>query len=126
MRAVDTDVLLRLTLRDDESQYASAVEFVKPGAWVSILALAQTVWELGKVYQFGPNELAAAVEMLLVSENLTVQDSETVKAALDLFRSRPALGFMDCLLFHLARDAGHQPFGTFDRALSRVVGAQRL
>jgi predicted nucleic-acid-binding protein len=59
-------------------------------------------------------------------KDLTLQDSDTVAAALDLFRSRPALGFSDCLMFHLARKAGHLPLGTFDRALGKTTGAQKL
>lgn len=47
-------------------------------------------------------------------------------AALDLFRSRPSLGFSDCLLLELARKARHLPLGTFDRGLAKVDGAQKL
>jgi predicted nucleic acid-binding protein len=43
-----------------------------------------------------------------------------------LFRSRPALGFSDGLTLHLARKAGHLPLGTFDRALGKVEGTQKL
>ena len=69
--------------------------------------------------------LIAAVEMLLNHKELTLQDSDVV-AALDLFRSRPALGFSDCLMLQLARKAGHLPRGTFDRGLGKVEGSQRL
>ena len=54
------------------------------------------------------------------------QDGDVVEAALDLFRSRPVLGFSDCLMLELARRAGHLPLGTFDRNLGRTEGAQRL
>jgi predicted nucleic acid-binding protein len=59
-------------------------------------------------------------------EDLTLQDSDAVAAALDLFRSRPALGFSDCLMLQLARKAGHLPLGTFDRAPGKIEGAQKL
>jgi predicted nucleic acid-binding protein len=49
-----------------------------------------------------------------------------VAAALDLFRSRPARGFSDCLMLQLARKAGHLPLGTFDRALGKIEGTQKL
>jgi predicted nucleic acid-binding protein len=64
--------------------------------------------------------------MLLSHKNLTLQDADVVGAALDLFRSRPALGLSDCLILQLARRAGHLPLGTFDRALGRVEGTQKL
>jgi predicted nucleic acid-binding protein len=43
-----------------------------------------------------------------------------------VYRSRPALGFTDCLVVELARKAGHLPLGTFDRDLAKIDGAQLL
>jgi predicted nucleic-acid-binding protein len=126
MRAVDTNVLVRLITRDDARQAASADAFVEKGAWVSVLALAEATWVLVTVYALSAPNLATAVEMLLNHKDLTLQDSDVVAAALELFRSRPALGFSDCLMVQLARKAGHLPLGTFDRALGKVEGSQKL
>jgi predicted nucleic-acid-binding protein len=126
MRAVDTNILVGLITRDDARQAASADLFVEKGAWVSVLALAESTWVLTTVYELGAAEVATAVEMLLQHEQLTLQDSDAVAAALDLFRSRPATGFSDCLMLQLARKAGHLPLGTFDRKLGKVEGTQRL
>jgi len=49
-----------------------------------------------------------------------------VAQALARFRSRPSLGFSDCLVLEIARKAGHLPLGTFDRGLAKLEGAQRL
>ena len=49
MRAVDTNVLARLIVRDDDEQAAAADEFVAAGAWVSHLVLAETLWVLTSV-----------------------------------------------------------------------------
>jgi predicted nucleic-acid-binding protein len=126
MRAIDTNVLVRLITADNASQTASCVEFVRKGAWVSVLALAETMWVLATVYGQTSAGVAAAVEMLLDNTHLTVQDSDVVAAALHLFRSRPSLGFSDCLILELARKAGHWPLGTLDRSLGKVGGAQKL
>lgn len=126
MRAVDTNVLVRLITRDDPRQAASAEVFVKPGAWVSILALAEATWVLASVYERSAAELAAAIEVLLNHNELVFQDSDVVAAALELFRSRPSLGFSDCLMLHVARKAGHLPLGTFDRTLGKVAGTHKL
>jgi predicted nucleic-acid-binding protein len=126
MRAVDTNVLVRLIARDDARQTAAAEAYIEKGAWVPVLALAETVWVLASVYELGPKDLARAIEMLLSHRDLVVQDQETVAAALELFRARPALGFSDCLMLHLARQAGHLPLGTFDRNLARIEGAQKV
>ena len=126
MRAVDSNVLVRLITRDDARQAGSADAFVESGAWVSILALAEANWVLKKLYGRTAAELANAITTLLDHNNLTLQEPEVVSAALKLFRERPSLGFSDCLLLELARKAGHLPLGTFDRRLGTVDGAQKL
>ena len=126
MRAVDTNVLVRLITRDEPRQTASAESFVAKGGWVSVLALAEAIWVLGSVYDLNSTDQAMAVEMLLNHRQLVLHERETVAAALELFRSRPALGFSDCLMVELARKAGHLPLGTFDRNLARVEGTQKV
>lgn len=126
MHAVDTNVLVRLVTRDDARQVTAAEAFVAKGAWVSHLVLAEATWVLTSVYDLGPADIATAVDMLLNHETLTVQDSDVVAAALDHFRRRPTVGFSDCLVIEIAHKAGHLPLGTFDRALSKLDGVQRL
>ena len=126
MRAVDTNVLVRLMTRDDARQVAVAEDFVAAGAWVPHLAVAEATWVLASVYEREPEAIATAVEMLLSHEHLTIQDSETVAAAVAQFRQHRRVGFSDCLMVEVARKAGHTPLGTFDRNLARIDGAQRL
>jgi len=88
--------------------------------------LAEAVWVLSAVYERDPREIASAVELLLNHESLSLQDSEAVSSALVRFRERPSVGFSDCLVLELAREAGHLPLGTFDRNLSKFEGTQKL
>ncbi len=126
MRAIDTNVLVRVITRDDPKLAARADEFVAPGAWVSHLALVETTWVLAAVYRLAPTKLAMAVELLLSHQSLSIQDPEVVLAALEHFRAKPSLGFSDCLLLAVAQAAGHGPLGTFDRDLAKLPGTQRL
>lgn len=126
MRAVDTNVLVRLVTRDDASQVAAAETFVEKGAWVPHLALAEATWVLASVYDRSPATIATAIEMLLNHEHLTMQDAEVVAAAVTHLRQRPSLGFSDCLMLEVARKAGHVPLGTFDRDLGKLDGVERL
>lgn len=123
MRAVDTNVLVRLITRDDAKQVAAADAFVEMGAWVSVLALVEAAWVLSAVYGRSARDIGNAVEMLLSHRSLTLQDQDVVATALQNFRKRPGLGFSDCMLLELARKAGHLPLGTFDRALGKLDGA---
>jgi predicted nucleic-acid-binding protein len=126
MRAVDTNVLVRLVTRDDPKQVQAAEAFVVVGAWVSQLVLVELTWVLDAAYDLTPVEIATSIEMLLNHQHLTVQDADVVSLALQQFRRRPALGFSDCLVLEVARKAGHLPLGTFDRDLARLDGTERL
>ena len=126
MRAIDTNVLVRLITRDDPRQTASAESFIAKGAWVPELVLAEAMGVLGAVYELNTKDQAKAIQMLLDHRELVLHDREIVGAALELFRARPALGFSDCLVIESARKAGHLPLGTFDRNLAKVEGTQKL
>ena len=126
MRAIDTNVLVRLITRDDANQVAAAETFVASGAWVSHVVLAEALWVLESVYDLDAGKRATAIDMLLNHASIAVQDADVVAAALRQFRSRPSLGFSDCLVVETARKAGHLPLGTFDRGLAKIDGSRRL
>lgn len=126
MRAVDTNVVVRLIARDDARQTTAAETFVAGGAWVSHVVLVETVWVLDSVYALAKDKLVLALDMLLNHAQLTIQDADVAHAALERFRRRGAADFSDCLVLEIARKAGHLPLGTFDRTLGRDEGAERI
>ena len=126
MRAIDTNVLVRLMTRDDVDQVAAAEAFIAKGAWVSHVVLAETLWVLESVYDVEPQRLIVAIEMLLNHQTLALEDANVVSAALEHFRAKPSMGFSDGLIVEIARKAGHLPLATFDHALGRLDGAERL
>ena len=125
MRAVDTNVLVRLITRDEPRQVATAEAFVAEGAWVSHVVLAETIWVLTAVDELGPPAIATALEMLLNHQHLSLQDADVVAAALGRYRAKAGIVFSDCLVLEIARKAGHLPLGTFDRRLARLDGAEK-
>jgi predicted nucleic-acid-binding protein len=126
MLAVDTNVLVRLIARDDERQTEAAERAIRPGGWISHLVLAETLWVLSSVYSLDRTQMAETVELLLNHSTLTIQDYAAVEAALEQYRDHPNVDFSDCLVLEIARKAGHLPLATFDRALGKCTGAQRL
>jgi predicted nucleic-acid-binding protein len=126
MRAVDTNLLVRLLARDDAAQTSAAETFVEKGAWVSQLVLAETLWVLDAVYERTSAQIARAIDLLLNHKRLTLQDADVVALALEHFRASPSLGFSDCLVLEIARKAGHLPLGTFDKRLGKLDGAISL
>ena len=126
MLAIDIHVLVRLLARDDAAQALAADQAVAKGAWVSHLVLAEAIWVLDAVYARTSTQMIDALDLLLVHEALVLQDADVVAAALGQFRTKPALGFSDCLVLEIARKAGHTPLATFDKALAKLAGAQKL
>ena len=126
MRAVDINVLVHLVTRDDWKQVAAAESFVSKGAWLSTLVLLEATWVLTVVYDLTHAEIATAIDMLLHHRDLTIQEPDSVAAALEQYRNRAALGFADCLILETARKAGHLPLATSDRNLSKLDEAEGL
>ena len=125
MRAVDTNVLVRVLVRDDRKQTDLAEEYIARGAWVSHLVLAEAMWVLRSKYALPHHEIATVIELLLDHTQFALQEPDVVEAALDHYRAKPSIGFSDCLVLEIARKVGHLPLGTFDRMLNRLDGATR-
>ena len=126
MRAIDTNVLVRLIVRDDAKQLRIAQDFINFGVWVSHVVLVETLWVLESVYEIERRGIAETVETVLDHPDLTIQDAVVVSAALATFRRQSKVDFSDCLVLELAQKAGRLPLGTFDRRLAKLEGAQRL
>lgn len=126
MRAVDTNLLVRLLVRDDARQVEAAEKFTHSGAWVSTIVLVETLWVLDAVYERSAAQIGAAVERLLTHADLTLENADVITAALKQYHLRPTLGFSDCVVLESARKAGHLPLGTFDRQLAKLEGAHRV
>ena len=126
MRAVDTNLLVRIVVRDDEVQARAADAFISAGAWVPHVVLVETVWVLQSAFEKSHSEVAAALDLLLEHESLALQEPEVVAAALASYRERPSLGFSDCFILAIVQKAGHVPLGTFDRSFSKLGDVVRV
>lgn len=126
MRAVDTNVLVRLVTGDTQEQAEIAERFVEPGAWVPLAAVLECAWVLRANYGFSDADLGKTLAMLLENDRLVFQDDEVIRAAVRTFRDKPVVQFADALMLESARRAGHLPLGTFDKKLASRPGTVRL
>ncbi|MGH6950413.1 MAG: PIN domain-containing protein [Vitreimonas sp.] len=125
VRAIDTNILVRLIARDDVRQTIAAVRVVENGVWVSNVVLAEAICVLKTYFNRGRDEIADIVKVLLNHDSLVLQDAHAVTEALALFRKEKRVSFSDCLILEIARRAGHLPLSTFDRDLAKLPGAER-
>jgi predicted nucleic-acid-binding protein len=128
MRAIDTNVLVRVLTGDDAAQSGTAAAFIQAEgpAWVSHVVLVETIWVLESVYERSKAQLVEALHRILDNRELAVEDTAVACAALDRYQGRGKLDFGDCLILEIARKAGHLPLATFDKALGRTPGAYQL
>jgi predicted nucleic-acid-binding protein len=125
--AADSNVLLRLLVRDDEAQYLAAHAFLRTEGrvFVAHVVLVEVVWALSSTYGYPKARIAAAVERVLDLEAVAIQDPAIVTAALEDYRSSQA-DFSDCLILAIAKREHELPLGTFDARLGKLDGARKL
>lgn len=126
MQAIDTNVLVRLLVRDDEQQVTRADAFVVHGAWVSSLVLAESVWVLESVYERSAKQIATVIHMLLNHAQLVLQDPDVVEKALASYQNNTKVGFTDHFILATAQKAGHTPLASFDKAFAKLEGVKNL
>lgn len=127
MAAVDTNVLIRLLIEDDENQGRHAEAFVRTAGrvFVSLVVLVEASWVLSSVYELSRDELGTTIDLLLAGDAFVVEKPELAAEALRLYRASHAQ-FADCVIVASAQAANELPLATFDEAASRLPGARRL
>jgi predicted nucleic-acid-binding protein len=79
MRGVDTNILLRHIVRDDEDQARVATAFIasrtrEDPAFISLVVLAELVWALRRRYGYSSRQVHALLVMLLETAEFHVED----------------------------------------------------
>jgi predicted nucleic-acid-binding protein len=119
---LDTNLLVRFLVRDDEQQHLAVVAALRRGAeagetfFVGDVVLAEVCWVLASRYRCGREELAAVVRQLTEAEELVFESTERVVRALRAYQHGKG-GFADYLTASRAEEAGCSTVLTFDRAL---------
>lgn len=127
MRAADTNVLVRVLLKEaGDRQYVAALSVFAEDVWVSHLVLAETFWVLTRVYGYSRAAWSVVLGQLLQHERLVFEDQGAVVSALERYRGAAQVGFMDCLVLEVALKAGHGPLYTFDKQLGKQDGTVQL
>ncbi len=127
MIGLDTNVIVRYLTQDDAVQSRKATEIVerrltadRPG-FVSIVAMIEAVWVLDRAYNLSPKEIAAAVERMLQTEVLLVENEQEVFVAMVALREGRG-SFADALIAALGVRAGCKYTLTFDHKALRLSG----
>lgn len=131
MASLDTNVLVRYLVQDDEKQFASAKKLIRAAVragetlYVPITVFLELEWVLRSNFGFDKEQVVATLSSLLTSMELSFESEAAAEIALALYQ-RGKADFSDCVHVALAHAAGESPLWTFDRAASKLDGAKAL
>jgi len=125
MLGIDTNVLVRFLVRDDEAQFEKARKLIKrevaAGRRVNQLVLMETEWVLRSRYVVSKSQIIEAVSGLLNATDAQIEDEPAVEEALFIWKDSLA-DFADCLIGAKNRRLGCRATATFDAKAARLPG----
>jgi len=127
MLGIDTNVLVRFLVQDDEVQFAKARKLIKREVaagrrfFVNQLVLMETEWVLRSRYAIPKNQIIAAISSLLEAIDIQFEDEPVIEEALFIWKEAAA-NFADCLIGAKNRRLGCQATATFDIKASKLPG----
>ena len=127
MIGLDTNIIVRYLTQDDPLQSSKATEIIErrlteevPG-FVSIVAMVETVWVLDRAYGLPAHKIAAAVERMLQTDVLVIENEQEIFTAMIALKEGQG-SFADSVIAALGLRAGCSCTLTFDRKAARLRG----
>jgi len=127
---LDTNVIVRYLAQDDPQQSRKATDLferhltVEEPGFISIVAMAETVWVLERSYGLSARELASAIERMLRIEVVSIENEQEVFTAMIALKGKRG-SFADAMIAALGAKAGCRHTLTFDEKALRLSGFQR-
>lgn len=116
MNAIDTNILVRLIVQDDEEQSKKALNFIKKQGvvFISTIVLCEFSWVCLACYDFNKKELYKALEHILRTDQFKIENSDSVWGALHEFH-HSQIDFSDCLIGSISKHNDCEKVVTFDK-----------
>jgi len=127
MLGVDTNVLVRFLVRDDEAQFEKARKLIRREVaagrcvFVSQLVILETEWILRSRYSLPKSLIIEAISGLLEATDVQFEDEPAVEEALFIWKDATA-DFADCLIGAKNRRLGCRATATFDVKAAKLPG----
>ena len=127
MLGIDTNILVRFLVRDDEAQFEKARRLIRREVaagrrvFLSQLVLLETEWVLRCRYGLQKTEIIDAISALLDASDVQFEDEPAVEEALFVWKDR-SVGFADCLIEARNKRLGCSATATFDAKASKLPG----
>lgn len=131
MIGVDTNVVIRFLAQDDATQSPVATRFMsrlskeRPG-FISAVVLAEITWVLSRAYKARRQDVGDAIESLLRSAELVIENADAAYRALGVYRAARTAEFADAFIAETAALAGAKETVTFDHGAASEAGMRLL
>lgn len=127
MIGLDTNVVVRFLVDDDEVQGKRARNAIARGAsfYLSTIVLCELVWVLERSYAYPKARIADILDGILRVNKFSVERPDDAWRALASYRANQG-GFADALIASAATDAGCDVVLTFDKSLQRMPAFRQL
>ena len=117
---IDTNVILRYILNDNENMAIEAENIIKNGAITLPEVLAEVVYVLKRVYEVEKVDIVNA--LLDILNEVEVEHHDTIVRAVQIF-SESNLDFVDCILIAYHEVEGIEVF-SFDKKLNNKLSTK--
>ena len=120
---VDTNILVRAVVRDHQKQARTASKILKEADLIAVPlpCLCEFVWVLRRVYNFGQQDISAALEALLNASNIAV-NRPAVDAGMAVLNDGG--DFADGLIAYEGNWLGGDTFVSFDKRAVLLIAKQ--
>ena len=131
MASLDTNVLVRYLIQDDDRQFALAKKLIRAALragetlYVPITVMLELEGVLRSNFGFDKEQITNTLSSLLATVEMSFESEAAAEVALALYQ-RSTADFADCVHVALAHAAGENPLWTFDRSASKLDGAKML
>lgn len=131
MKGMDTNVIIRYLVQDDEHQSAIATRFIETyctfeqPCFIGHITLCELAWVLESSYEQSRVQIAEVIEKLLQVGQLEVASPEIVWRAVQDYKKSGA-DFPDHLLARVNQAAGCESTVTFDKKASKQPAFELL
>jgi predicted nucleic-acid-binding protein len=125
MIGLDTNVVVRHLTQDDPAQSRRATEILErqltpehPG-FLCMVTMVEIVWVLDRAYGLSAEKIAAALERMLQTDVLLIENEQEVFTAIIALKEK-RVTFADALIAALGAKAGCKHTLTFDQNALRL------
>ena len=125
MIIVDTNILLRYLLEDNEELSPKAIEIMDNNeVFIPTEVIVEVSYVLKKVYNVEKGKIYEAIKLLLDMDDVKFQNKDTIELAFNIY-SEKNLDIVDCMLFAYNKNENYD-IKTFDKKLDRLINEYKI